>query len=290
MLNIGRYNKLKVTRLVDFGAYLDCGDDREVLMPAKFADRPLAPGDEVEVFVYTDSRDRLIATTERPYATVGECAYLQVAEVNRVGAFLDLGLEAKQLLVPFAEQKTAMRQGGIYLVYVYLDNNTGRMAASQKVEKYIGNVLPRYERGDAVQALVVEHTDRGYRCIVDNLHWGMIYHSETFSPVEVESTVTAYVKAVREDGKLDLSIRPGGGERTGSVADRIMQALAAAPGGVLPVTEKSSPAEIEALFSCSKRDFKQAVGHLYKRRKVTIADGTISLARPHGPRHRKDDK
>ncbi len=283
MLNIGKYNVLKVSRLVDFGAYLDCGDDREVLMPAKFADHPLQVGEEVEVFVYTDSRDRLIATTEKPFATVGECAYLQVAEVNRVGAFLDLGLEAKQLLVPFAEQKTKMAPGGVYLVYVYLDNNTGRMAASQKVEKYIGNVLPRYERGDRVEALVVEHTDRGYRCIVDNLHWGMIYHSETFTPVEVESTVTAYVKQVRVDGKIDLSIRPSGGERTGTVADRILQALDTAPDGVLPVGEKSAPAEIEALFGCSKRDFKQAVGHLYKGRKVVITDGRISLA-PKGKR------
>ncbi len=275
MLNIGRYNTLKVLRAVDFGYYLDDTEGGEILMPAKFAVSPLSPGDEVKVFVYTDSSDRLIATTEHPFAQAGEFAYLQVAEVNRVGAFLDWGLEAKQLLVPYSEQKMKMMQGGVYLVYVYVDNTTKRVVASSKVEKYLGNVLPRYMRGDKVSALVIEHTPIGYKCIIDNLHRGMIYQSETFVPVALQTTVDAYVKGVREDGKIDLSIRPSGGERTHALEDRILEALDA---GNLTVTEKSSPEEIEAAFGCSKRDFKQAVGHLYKARKIDINAGVISRA------------
>ena len=169
-MKIGQYNTLKVTRLVDFGAYLDGGDGTEILMPAKYISAPLSPGDEVEVFVYRDSEDRPVATTEHPYAIVGEFAFMQVSQVNNVGAFLDWGLEAKNLLVPFREQKVRMLQGGIYLVYVYLDHTTQRVVASSKIEKFIGNVLPHYNAGDKVQALVYEHTPIGYRCIVDNLH------------------------------------------------------------------------------------------------------------------------
>lgn len=274
MLKIGRYNTLKVTRAVDFGYYLDDTEGGEILMPAKFADGDLAEGSEVRVFVYTDSSDRLIATTETPFALVGEFAYLQVAEVNRIGAFLDWGLEAKQLLVPFAEQKIKMMQGGVYLVYVYLDNTTRRVVASAKVDKFLGNVLPRYRRGDKVTALVTEHTPIGYKCIVDNLHRGMIYQSETFVPLELEMTVDAYVRQVRDDGKIDLSIRPSGGERTHRLESRILEALVS---GSLTVNEKSSPQDIEAAFGCSKRDFKQAVGHLYKARKIETCDGIISL-------------
>lgn len=276
MLNIGRYNTLKVLRAVDFGYYLDDNEGGEILMPSKFAELPLSVGQEVRVFVYTDSSDRLIATTEKPFALVGEFAYLQVAEVNRVGAFLDWGLEAKQLLVPFSEQKIKMMQGGVYLVYIYLDNTTGRVVASSKIDKYLGNVLPRYSRGDKVSALVTEHTPIGYKCIVDNLHRGMIYQSETFVPVAIESTIDAYVKNVRDDGKIDLSIRPSGGERTHALEDRIMEALSS---GKLNVTEKSGPEEIESAFGCSKRDFKQAVGHLYKARKIVITDGIIKQAK-----------
>lgn len=274
MLNIGRFNTLKVLRSVDFGYYLDDTEGGEILMPAKFADNPLSDGDEVRVFVYTDSSDRLIATTEKPFAKVGEFAYLQVAEVNRIGAFLDWGLEAKQLLVPYSEQKAKMMPGGIYLVYVYLDNTTRRVVASSKVDKYLGNVLPRYDRGDKVSALITEHTPIGYKCIVDNLHRGMIYQNETFVPLELQNTIEAYVKQVRDDGKIDLSVRPSGGQRTHSLEEQIFEALI---NGTLSVGEKSSPEEIQKAFGCSKRDFKQAVGHLYKARRIVTVDGVLSL-------------
>lgn len=272
MLNIGRYNPLTVVRIVDFGYYLDDTNGGEILMPAKFADHPLAVGEKVDVFVYTDSSDRLIATTEHPFAQVGEFAFLQVAEVNRVGAFADWGLEAKQLLVPFSEQKVKMMRGGVYPMYVYLDHTTRRVVASSKIDKFLGNVLPHYSRGDKVKALILDLSEIGYRCIVDDLHRGMIYQSETFSPLELQTCVEAYVKQVRDDGKIDLSIRPSGGERTHSLQDRILETLNS---GTLCVNEKSTPEEIEAQFGCSKRDFKQAVGHLYKARQIVISNGEI---------------
>ncbi len=278
MLNLGKYNKLKVVRRVEFGYYLDDSEGGEILMPGKYAGHELQPDEEVEVFVYTDSSDRLVATTEHPFAQVGEFTFLRVAQVNRIGAFLDWGLEAKQLLVPFSEQKVRMVQGGIYLVYVYVDNTTGRVVASSKTEKYLGNVFPRYKRGDKVSALIIEHTPIGHKCIVDNLHRGMIYRNETYSPLEIETVTEAYVKTVRDDGKIDLTVRPAGGTRTHSLEDRILKALDA---GELTVNEKSASEEIEAAFACSKRDFKQAVGHLYKARKIAIQDGTIKRTTNH---------
>lgn len=277
MLKIGQYNTLKVSRVVDFGAYLDAGEDTEILMPAKFFENAPVPGDEVRAFVYTDSEDRLIATTEKPYAQVGDFAFLQVAETNSVGAFLDWGLEAKQLLVPFSEQRDRMREGGIYLVYVYLDHASKRVVASSKVEKYLGNVIPDYKTGQKVEALLVKHTDIGYKCIVDNLHWGMIYANEVYRPLELEQKITAYVKRVREDGKIDLSITDRARARTSSLSDVLLEKLRNAPGGFLPLTDKSDPQAISAALQCSKRDFKKAVGKLYKDRLIAISDDGISL-------------
>lgn len=262
--------------MVDFGAYLDCGDDTEVLIPAKFLESDAAPGDYIEVFVYTDSEDRLIATTEHPFATVGEFAFMQVADVNNVGAFLDWGLEAKQLLVPHSEQKSAMRQGGIYLVYVYLDNTTRRVVASAKTDKFLGNVIPRYKKGDKVKALVVKHTPIGYACIVDNLHHGMIYDNQIFSPIVIEEEIDAYVNTVRADGKIDLILSDRSDRRTASIANKIMDKLHA-EGRHLNICDKSSPELIKETFGCSKKDFKKAVGLLYKQRKITLSDSGISL-------------
>ncbi|MCC8117410.1 MAG: GntR family transcriptional regulator [Bacteroidales bacterium] len=274
MLKIGRYNHLRVNRLVDFGAYLDAGDDHEILMPAKYMDPDIQPGDEVDVFVYTDSEDRLVATTEHPFAEVGEFAYLQVADVNKVGAFMDWGLQAKQLLVPFSEQKLKMNPGCIYLVYVYLDDTTKRIVGSSKIEKYLGNVLPHYKRGDEVKALVFQHNALGYRCIVDNLHYGLIYQNELFQPLELETTIKAYVKQVREDGKIDLTVGDCSRIRTRDTADEILDQLQQA-GGELPFSDKSDPDEIRDRFHCSKKDFKKALGKLYKEHRIELLADSI---------------
>ena len=277
MINIGRFNILKVNRFVDFGAYLDAGDDKEILLPLKYFDATLKVGDEIEVFVYNDSEDRLIATTERPFAMVGEFAYLQVVQTNSVGAFLDWGITAKYLLVPFREHKVDMKQGGIYLVYVYLDDTTKRIVASAKIDKFIGNVLPHYKKGDKVKALVYNHTPLGYKCIVDNLFHGMIYQNETYKPIELEEVIEAYVKNVREDGKIDLTISDRARARTGELSDQILAALKALPSGCMMVSDKSSPETIKEIFQCSKKDFKKAIGKLYKAHLIEIGDDRITL-------------
>lgn len=275
MVNIGKYNRLTVAKIVDFGVYLDAGNGVEILLPARYIDRELKAGDELDVFIYTDSEDRLIATTEKPFAEVGQFAFLEVVDVNQVGAFLDWGLP-KNLLVPFKEQKVRMREGGVYPVYVYLDDTSKRIVASAKLERYLGNVFPDYKRGDEVTALVWQHQPIGYRVIVDNLHSGMIYENEIFRNLEIGETVKAFVKNVRDDGKIDLTLSGNVIERVGRLADRIMEYVRL-NGGEAPISDKSSPEVIQAKFQCSKKDFKKAVGQLFKEHRITFTDDGIRL-------------
>lgn len=278
MIRIGKYNTLKVVKLVDFGVYLDGGEGQEILLPAKYVETPLAPGDEIKVFIYRDSEERLIATTEHPYAEVGEFAFLQVSAVNRIGAFLDWGL-TKQLLVPFSEQRVKMHEGMICLVYVYLDDVTKRIVASAKIDKFLGNKYPNYKVGDKVQALIYKHTDLGYKAIVDNLFHGMIYESDLYAPLEVEEVITAYVKNVREDGKIDLLLNGANDGRIETLANKIVQRLKQEPDGFLPLSDSSSPESIRETFSCSKKDFKKAIGHLYKKKMISITPGGIGIVK-----------
>jgi predicted RNA-binding protein (virulence factor B family) len=277
-IEIGKYNKLRITRFVDFGAYLtnsEVENGLEILIPAKYLDEENVVGDELEVFVYTDSEDRPIATTNIPFAQVGEFAYLQVVEVNRIGAFVDWGL-VKNLLVPYSEQKSKMHPGGVYLVYIYLDANTNRVCASAKIDKYLGNAYPEYKRGEKVEVLVYGRTPIGYQVIVDNKHKGMIYANEVYREINVEEHLTAYVKHVREDGKIDLTLTtPGTASRINSLSDLIIELLKA---GRLTVNDKSSPEEIKQQLHCSKKDFKKTIGALYKEHQIAIElDGKIVL-------------
>ena len=277
MINIGKYNTLPVLRAVDFGVYLDGGNGVEILLPARYITAPLQPGDEIDVFIYTDSEDRLIATTEKPFITVGEFAFLQVVDVNRIGAFMDWGL-TKDILCPFREQKIPMERGGMYLVYAYLDDSSKRVVASGKIEKFLGNTFPEYTRGARVSALVYQRTEIGYKAIVDNLFHGMIYLNETYRPLELGEPVEAYVKSVRDDGKIDLMLQAADTrDRIEVVADRILAHLKE-HGGSAQLSDASSPEEIKALFACSKKDFKKALGLLYKQHKVELGTGSIRLA------------
>lgn len=276
MLKIGNYNTLRVARRVDFGLYLlDEESGTEILLPARYVPDGTQIGDEIRVFVYTDSDDRLIATTEVPFATVGQFAFLQVRDVNATGAFLDWGL-TKDLLVPYSQQKARMSRGGIYLVYVYLDDASKRVAASAKVERFLGNVLPDYRQGQRVEILVVEHTPIGYRVIVDNRHWGMVYDNEIFRPLELQQTVEAFVKAVRPDGKIDITLSDHAVRRVSHLSARILEAIEVS-GGEISITDDSTPDEIREAFACSKKDFKKAVGHLYKEGKILLGEGKIVL-------------
>lgn len=273
MIEIGKYQTMVVRRFVDFGAYLSRpGETDEVLIPGRYIPENTQIDDELKVFVYNDSEDRPIATTEHPYATVGEFAYLEVTQVNDIGAFLDFGIP-KDLLVPYAEQRIRMRRGGVYLVYVYLDKKTNRIVASSKIDKFLGNVYPDYKPGQRVSALIIEHSEIGYKAIVDNLHKGMIYSNEIFQPIEVEETIPAFVKQVRDDGKIDLTLNDKAVRRQSALADRILEYLAQPD--ATPVGDKTAPEVIEMIFACSKKDFKKAVGHLYKERRITIDDERI---------------
>lgn len=275
MLKIGKFNELEVVKIVDFGLYLDGGDGNRILLPARYINTPPHIGDKMNVFIYRDSEQRLIATTEQPLIQVDEFAFLQVTQVNRVGAFLDWGL-MKNLLVPFREQKTEMEQGRRYLVYAYLDNTTQRIVASAKIEKFIGNKIAKYRKGEQVEALIYQRTDIGYKVIVDNLFYGMIYHNETFRPIRIGDKVTAYVKHVREDNKVDITL-------SGYIEDRI-QALAQTllehintNGGQTDLCDSSAPEKIKSVLSCSKKDFKKAVGYLLKNGEISITESGITL-------------
>lgn len=277
MVKIGNYNTLEIVKIVDFGVYLDGGNGVEILLPSRYINEVPHVGDVLDVFVYTDSEDRLIATTERPYLTVGEFGYLRVVQVNSVGAFLDWGLP-KNLLVPFREQKLRMIQDKSYLVYVYLDDATKRIVASAKVDKFIGNKFPDYKRGAKVEILVYQQTEIGYKAIVDNLYAGMLYENELYRSVNPGERLEAYVKTVRDDGKIDLTLSGSAGDRVQELADRIYKWMVS-NGGEVSLCDKSSPEEIKKEMSCSKKDFKKAVGQLFKSRKIELLPNGMRIVK-----------
>lgn len=276
MAELGKYNKLKINRTVDFGAYLNAGDETEILMPGKYLPENSKEGDEIEAFVYRDSEDRLVATTEKPSAQVGEFAFLPVKEVTRVGAFLDWGL-AKDLLVPFREQRKPMEEGGSYIVYVYVDDETGRITASARLEKFLDNVPPEYEPNQEVDLLIGDRTDLGYKVIINNLHSGIIYHNEIFRPVRKGEKTKGYIKQVRDDDKIDVSLQLLGYVQIEPLVQQILDELHK-NNNFLPLSDRSSSEEISARFGCSKKSFKKAIGALYRQHFITMDPDGIRAA------------
>ena len=277
MVQIGKFNTLEVLKELDFGMYLDGKELGEILLPVRYIPEGLQIGESVEVFIYKDSEDRLIATTEIPFAQVGEFAFLSVNSTNRIGAFMDWGL-MKDLLVPFREQKTKMMEDRSYTVYVYLDQESQRIVASAKIEKFLDNVLPEYEVNQEVSVMVYQRTDLGFKVIVDNKFSGMIYFNEIFCDVRVGDTLTAYVKYVRDDQKIDISLQPLGYEqRIDPLSESILEALDEND-GFLPLSDKSPADKIEQYFACSKKAFKKAIGALYKKRMIEIKENGIFRA------------
>jgi predicted RNA-binding protein (virulence factor B family) len=275
MILPGRYNTLKVVKYVDFGVYLDGGEMGEILLPARYVPEECEVGEDLEVFIYLDSEDRIIATTEKPFAQVGEFAMLRVNAVNNVGAFLDWGL-MKELLVPFREQKMDMVAGRSYLVYVYLDPDSKRIAASAKLEKFLDNVIPEYRVGEEVSIIIESESELGYNAIINHLHRGILYHDELPAPLNKGQQLKAYIKKVRDDHKIDLSLyRPGYGqvdEISQMILDRLKEA-----GGFLPFTDKSDAALIFDHFAISKKVFKKAIGALYKQRRILLEEKGLRL-------------
>lgn len=275
MAEIGKINHLEVVKEVDFGIYLDGGDLGEILMPKRYVPEGTMPGDHLDAFIYLDSEDRLVATTEKPFAMVEEFALLQVVSVTPVGAFLNWGLP-KDLFVPFREQRQPMEEGKKYLVYVYVDTNTKRIAASSKIEQYLDNIPVDYDPDEEVDLIIVNETDLGYNAIIDNSHFGILYKNEVFQPLNPGDKVQGYIKKIRTDGKIDLRLEKIGYEKISSFVDRIIAELQKNK-GFLPLTDKSSPEEIYHTFKISKKNFKAAIGALYKKRFIALEDNGIRL-------------
>jgi hypothetical protein len=276
MILPGRYNTLKVVKFVDFGVYLDGEEMGEILLPARYVPEECEVGQDLEVFIYLDSEDRIIATTEKPYAQVGEFAMLRVNAVNNIGAFLDWGL-MKDLLVPFREQKMNMVEGRSYLVYVYVDPDSKRIAASAKLEKFLDNVIPEYKVGEEVSLIVESDSDLGYNAIINHLHRGILYHDELPGPLRKGQQLKAYIKKVRDDKKIDLSLYRPGYEQVDGISQSILDRLKEA-GGFLPFTDKSDAAQIFDQFAISKKVFKKAIGALYRQRLILLEEKGIRLA------------
>lgn len=245
MVEIGKYNTLTVVKIVDFGVYLDGGERGEILMPKEYVPTNCSPDDEVEVFVYFDSEDRIVATTEIPAIQVGEFAFLKVVAVSKVGAFLGWGLR-KDLFVPFREQRDPMVEGKSYLVYAYVDKASDRIVASTKIEKFLDQVFPDYEPGEEVEVLIARKTDLGYAVIVNHAHWGLVYDNEIFRPLKIGQKMRGYIKTVREDEKIDVSLQPAGYGKIEGLAGMILEKLKDY-GGVLDLSDKSEPRSEEVV-------------------------------------------
>jgi predicted RNA-binding protein (virulence factor B family) len=275
MVEVGRYNTLEILKEVDFGMYLDGGDGLEILLPTRYVPKDAKVGDKIEVFIYHDNEGRLIATTAKPFATVGEFEFMEVKQVDDNGAFLNWGI-MKDLLVPFREQKVPMKEGRWYLVYVHKDHVTGRVVASARLDKFLDNVLPDYAINQEVNLLVADETEIGYKVIINNIHWGLVYHNEVFRPLERGEHIKGYIKEIREDDKIDVSLTPLGYKKVGGIAESIIETLRA-QGGYMAVGDKSKPEIIYSLFGCSKKAFKQAIGSLFKAHKIAIESNGIRL-------------
>lgn len=266
-LSLGRFNRLTIVRRAEQGLYLSGGPE-DILLPNRYVPDGAEIGDEIDVFVYLDNEERLIATTETPKAQVGDFAWLQVAWVNNFGAFLDWGL-MKDLFVPFREQKMKMQKGKSYLVHLHIDPESYRIMASAKVERYLSTDFPPYHGGDEVDILVWQKTDLGFKAIVENRFSGMLFDAEIFRQLHSGDRLKAYVKQVRPDGKIDLSLQKKGQKAVHDFSDTLLEHLQN-NGGFTPLGDKSPAEEIYALFGVSKKVFKKAVGDLYKQHLITI--------------------
>ncbi len=276
MANIGRRNLLSIVRETTAGLYLDGGELGELLLPGRYIPRDLVPSEPLDVFVYRDSEDRLVATTETPLVMVGEFACLNVVSVNRsIGAFLDWGLP-KDLLLPFREQDPQVRAGQAVVVAVYLDEKTNRIVASTRLRKHLSRELPSYRDGQPVNLLVTGPTPMGYNAIVEDAHLGLLYHNNLATPLATGQRINGFVRTVRENGKIDLSLDASGYRRVGLLTEQIVQALEAA-GGRLGFDDDSSPEVVRDAFGVSKTAFKQALGTLYKQRRIRFERPGIQL-------------
>ncbi|KGJ95261.1 CvfB family protein [Colwellia psychrerythraea] len=272
---IGKFNLLNIVAMLDKGAYLDGGELGEILLPSRCLPEGCKVGEKIKAFLYLDSADRLVATTTAPLAQVGEFVSLKVVQVNKIGAFLDWGLP-KDILVPFNQQHTKMEVGKYYLVRVFLDQITNRIAASSKLDKFIDIWPADYQQGDKVNLIIGGKTDLGYKAIVNDLHWGLLYDNEVFQHLRVGKKIPGYIKQVREDGRLDLILTRGSKNKVNDFSEKLLAHIADR-GGLTPLNDKSAPELIQRTLGVSKKTFKATVGNLLKKGKIAIVKEGIKL-------------
>ena len=275
-IELGKFNTLEVVKTVDFGVYLDGKEEGEILLPTRYVPENCVPGDLLNVFLYLDNEERLIATTLTPLVQVGEFACLEVAWVNEFGAFLNWGL-MKDLFVPFREQKMKMQVGKSYVVHAHIDEESYRIVASAKIERYLSKETPTYQAGAEVDILIWQKTDLGFKAIIDQQFPGLLYDSEIFQSLRTGMTLKAFVKQVREDGKIDLALQQDGVKKVEDFSEVLLKYIKDND-GFTPLNDKSAAEEIYSAFGVSKKTFKKAVGDLYKKRLIVLEEGGIRLA------------
>lgn len=276
MLKIGKFNLLRVTKATSFGVYLDGENYGEILLPKRYVPEGCQPESWLNVFIYLDSEDRLIATTETPRAEVGEIACLKVVAVSHFGAFLDWGLP-KDLLVPRKEQATQMKEGQSYVVYIYVDDHTETIVASSRLDLFLNEFNSHFEPRQPVDMMIYERTELGYKAIIEATHLGLVYANEVFQPLHIGQRLQGYIKAIRPDQKIDLMLQLPSPVVQDALAQKILDHLQA-QGGTSTFTDKSSPDDIYREFQVSKAHFKRAIGLLYKQQKIVMGKDLIRLA------------
>jgi len=275
MTRIGKLNTLRVIKKVEFGIYLDGSPFGEILLPSRYVPEGIRTGDDLEVFIYLDSEDRFIATTEIPFAMVGDFAFLKAVSIGSVGAFLDWGLP-KDLLVPFREQRKKLEAGKTYFVYVYLDIETNRIVASAKPEKMLDRATPAFDEGQEVDLLIFEQTELGYKAMINKTHTGVLYRNEVFQALQPGQKMKGYVRKIRPDQKIDLILHKPGYEKVNDISELVLSKLKQ-QNGFIPLSDNSSAEDIYRMFNISKKTFKKVIGSLYKSKQISIEEKGIRL-------------
>lgn len=276
MLEIGKYNTLKVLRLTPPGAFLGNAEGEEVLLPNKYVPKGIRVDEELEVFVYLDYEERLVATTIKPYASLNQFAYLEVVDLSRAGAFMYWGLE-KDLFVPFQEQVSKMRVGQSYLVYVYLDKSSGRLAASERINRFLKNEELSIEDGQEVDLIIANKSDLGFNVVINEQHLGLVYFDDIYIAIETGDKIKGYIKKLRDDHKIDVTLRPMGYRNIIEPSAQLILDTIKKKGGVLKLTDNSHPDEIKALLGMSKKNFKKTIGALYKQKLILLKEDGVYL-------------
>ncbi|MDD3374730.1 MAG: S1-like domain-containing RNA-binding protein [Candidatus Omnitrophica bacterium] len=275
MIEIGKYNKLKAVKTSADGVYLDAGNYGELLLPTAEVPDNYNAGDSLKVFLYRESETQIIPTTKKPHAILGEFACLKVLDVLPIGSFLDWGLP-KDLFVPLSEQQEAMKEGVSYVVYIYKDDRHDRLAASSKLNAFLDQKPVAFKENEKVDLVICNQTELGYNAIVNHSHWGLLYKNEAFQTLEYGQKVQGFIKKIRADKRIDLSLHIQGYQKMDDLEEKIIAEINRV-GGIFTVTDKSSPEIIYELFGVSKKKYKMALGSLYKLKRIIIEDDIIKI-------------